>query len=72
MHFTLFFLQEHLLFVQSHEQLKERNRSKFAEAMSSKVILVQIVQHFSHTTHTILDHWPNSLKVSNPVSVDML
>ena len=39
MHFTLFFLQEHLLVVQSPEQLQETNRSKFAGAMSSKVIM---------------------------------
>ena len=37
MHLTLFFLQEHLLVVQSPEKLQETNRTKFAGAMSSKV-----------------------------------
>ena len=39
MHFTLFFLQGHLLVVQSPKQLQETNCSKFAGAMSSKVIM---------------------------------
>ena len=39
MHLTLFFLQEHLLVEQSPEQVQETNRSKFAGAMSSKVIM---------------------------------
>ena len=39
MHFTLFFLQEHLLIVQSPEQLQETNQSTFAGAMSAKVIV---------------------------------
>ena len=39
MHFTLIFLQEHLLVVQSTEQLQETNRSKFAGATSTKVII---------------------------------
>ena len=42
MNFTLFFLQERLLAVQSLEQLQEINRSKFAGAES---LWVQVVQH---------------------------
>ena len=71
MHFTLIVLQENLLVVQLPEQLQETNRTNLLEQCHLKSLWVQIVQHLSHTAHTILDLWPYFLKVSNPVSVDM-